>query len=384
MTRVGRGAAGALDTYANNSSSRAPKGASDLREWRYKRRALLRDVSSLRRVCKCGRVLHDADHGAGLRLGDGGAGWSGVVTCGSVWVCPVCNAKVMARRALELGTAIAAWQARGGTVVLVTFTMRHRLGQGLVLLWDSLSYGWARVTSGTSWLRDKGAHGVVHYARTVEVTTGRNGWHVHAHVLLFLHGKVADGSLSALHGGMFGRWRAAMVARGLAAPTMAGQDIRVVGTEWVAEYLTKSTDRARSAGREVTMSQGKRARSVLGTEPTWVLLDRVSEGDADALDLWHEWERGSKGRRQITWSRGARQDLGLTAEQTDEEIAEQEHGGVTLLYVTADGWRRLLITEGGTLGPLVAAEAGGMAGARAYLEEHGIEFETVDREGVGR
>ena len=132
------------------------------------------------------------------------------------------------------------------------------------------------------------------------------------------------------------------------------------------------------------MSQGKRARSALGTEPTWVLLDRVSEGDADALDLWHEWERGSKGRRQITWSRGARQDFGLTAEQTDEEIAEQEHGGVTLLYVTADGWRRLLTTDGGTLGPLVAAEAGGMAGARAYLEEHGIEFETVDREGVGR
>ncbi|MEW6747906.1 MAG: replication protein, partial [Planctomycetota bacterium] len=96
-----------------------------------------------------------------VRLSPAGvAGFAGVVTCGSVWSEPVCNAKIMARRAVEVGAAIALWQAQGHPVAFATFTMRHRKGQPLASLWDALSGAWQRAVGGKSWYRDKALHRV--------------------------------------------------------------------------------------------------------------------------------------------------------------------------------------------------------------------------------
>jgi hypothetical protein len=306
----------------------------------------------------------------------------------------------MSRRALEIGSAVAAWQARGGLVGFGTFTVRHHKGQGLIAVWDAVQRGWARVTQGSSWISDKGRYGVFGWVRVVEVTIGRHGWHVHVHALFLLDGKVTQTGMAAFHAGMFGRWSAGVTAAGFRAPLMVGQDFRLVtdgDLGELARYFSKAVDmggtgsaphpRARGEERpssahavalEFTQTQTKGARDGLGTVPPWRLLDSVLEdGCADSLDSWHEWERGSKGRRQITWSGGLRKALGLAVEKSDDDVAAEELGGSDLLLITSEGWREMVRQYRLIPQLLSVTESGGLAAARDFLTTHRIEFMEV-------
>ena len=64
------------------------------------------------------------------------AGFEGLVTCGSVWMCPVCAAKVAAKRAEELAPVLDAVHARGGSALMLTLTIRHSAGDRLGLTKD--------------------------------------------------------------------------------------------------------------------------------------------------------------------------------------------------------------------------------------------------------
>src|SRR5665811_2290520 len=48
------------------------------------------------------------------------ASYSGLQTCGSVWRCPVCAAKIAERRRVEIQAAMAMHQEAGGCVDLLT------------------------------------------------------------------------------------------------------------------------------------------------------------------------------------------------------------------------------------------------------------------------
>jgi hypothetical protein len=110
------------------------------RETRWARRSQLRNITSLRRVRNCGVPL-DPDGGVTLALttsGDGSrsAGYSGLASCGSVWACPQCAAKIVTRRADELSTVMRAVDEAGGSAFLLTLTMRHSRGDRLGLTKD--------------------------------------------------------------------------------------------------------------------------------------------------------------------------------------------------------------------------------------------------------
>ena len=72
----------------------------------------------------------------------------------------------------------------------------------------------------------------------------------------------------------------------------------------------------------------------------------MTDGDVQALELWHEYEQATKGTRSLVWSPGLR--LGLIArcnltlstdEKDDEEAATEEPDEVTLeVLVPADLW----------------------------------------------
>jgi hypothetical protein len=106
------------------------------------------------------------------------------VHCGSVWACPVCAAKIATRRAEEVAEVMRIALERGCAASMVTLTMRHHQGQSLADCWAALSKGWRAVTTGTQWTTDADAAGLVGWVRAVEVTQGKNGWHVHVHALL--------------------------------------------------------------------------------------------------------------------------------------------------------------------------------------------------------
>lgn len=346
MTSGGGPEGAPLDNYANNSS---PETEETPRRRRYRRRNALWTISTLPRCRACGRATRGTAGEVGVRVSDGRAGFAGLVTCGSVWVCAVCSSKVMARRALEIGAAVATAPSHGLSVALQTLTVRHRAHEPLDRVWDGVAGGWSRATSGKYWLADRRRVGLVGYCRVQEVTIGRNGWHPHCHTLLFARG-LDTASLEVLHQSMWERWARGVKASGLSAPLPHASDVQLVGAAdlvgtKLGEYLTKGADASRALGMELTQTQSKVARAVHSTVPVWDLLDSAVHGEADPLWLWHEWERASKGRRQITWSQGLREMLGIrAAEQSDEEIAAEEMGTEddTVVVITRAGWDSLV------------------------------------------
>lgn len=349
--------------------------AQDFRDSRFAAQHILWDESSLNSVRHCGRSLskHSGDgQSVSVKLSDGKAGFSGLQSCGSPWACPVCSGKIAAVRAAEIQSAVDAWHALGHRVVFTTFTMRHYSRHVLAELWDGLSNGWGKVTSGSSWERDSDTYGQVpvirtkrrqkdgvkftvsepgkrvHFIRAVEVTHGDNGWHVHIHALMFVRSGMTQGGATALGRSMFGRWKRALVNAGLPAPTRShGVDSKLVpadGTMPLGEYFAKAVygqppkASKTTVGWELSGGMGKAGRRENRT-PFQILGDIAVDGDAVDLARWRDFEQASKGRRQITWSHGFRELLGLGTEKTDEEITEEDLGGDVVMTFTAQEWQ---------------------------------------------
>lgn len=319
--------------------------------------------SSLKRLRSCGRVSVTETGGVGVRVtpGDSGGnvgGFSGLASCGSVWSCPRCAGKILAHRQTELASALHRHTSDGGQLAMLTLTLRHDKSQSLRELWDLLAACWRSVTSGKGWEMIKARYGapiieqdrygqlrvggLLDWVRITEATHGSNGWHVHLHVGLILPASATPSSADDLGAEIFARWRRAVERRGYRTPTHRhGFDVRFAGSDSetaLADYFTKATWDHTQLAAEMTRGDWKSGKAG-GRSPFQILRGAWADGDADDLDLWHEWERVSKGRRQIGWSKGARERLCELPEVTDEEIAERDEGGSDVLMLTREDWR---------------------------------------------
>lgn len=303
------------------------------------------------------------------------------MTCGSVWVCSVCSAKIAHRRQEELRTAILAASAMGLPVALLTLTMRHRAADTLEHLWNTLAASWRALTSGKGYQSIRSRFGIQGYARVTELTHGRHGWHVHLHVLLFLEPAIEGGeSISDFREALVQRWDLVLRRRGATAQGSA-QDLRLVtdGSEFLAEYLTKSTDWGDAVAREIAWGHSKRARTAKGRTPFQLLDSIIETGDADDAELWQEYADASNGRRQLTWSRGIRDLLGLGQEATDEEIADEELEDETAdaVRISASDWWNLSARGEVIAALLDGLELHGAAYVIDLLWDLGIEGELI-------
>lgn len=359
--------------YSANSSSAphdraAEQARRDRKAERYELRSGLWRATGLERCRDCGRVAVTPGGSVGVRVvKGGGSGFSGLATCGSVWACPVCAAKIAARRGDELARVLSWAVGEGHTVAMLTLTARHHERQALSVLWDGVQAAWGAVTSGRAWQATRDGFGVLGWARAVEVTHGANGWHPHLHVVLVLEGRVERERVEALGAALWPRWERALERRGLSALRAPGLDIRAsVGEvrDALAAYLVKAL------AMEATAGHGKRGREG-GRAPFQLLADLVRDGEARDHALWREWETTSRGRRQLTWSRDLRALAGMADEQTDEQIAGEDVEGEDVLVLDAVTWRAVRDEQGALL---VAADRWGVAGARAWLRGRGLPW----------
>lgn len=364
----------------SNTVGDAGARANTRRGQRFAARHTLWSESRLPRSKNCGRAVQRNGAGVTVKvLSDASGrrpGYGNLQSCGSVWSCPICSATINAQRQTDIEAALTAWQdggSLGRRVALVTLTMKHRKGQRLSTLWDALSQSWNLAASGAGWAEDQALYGSllagaeyksgphkgqlrpskvrIPVIRVVEGTHGKHGWHVHIHALLLLPAGTTDADVAALGARVFDRWSAALTDRGLSAQRFyrdpvthelveLGVDARLLKGDAAAafgEYFTKANYQG---SMEVARGDMKDARYGNRT-PFKVLADVVASGDADDLDLWGEWELASKGRRQITWSRGLRALLLPEApevELTDQELADQDKGGDVVAEVGKELW----------------------------------------------
>jgi len=117
--------------------------------------------------------------------------YGGLQTCGSVWVCPVCAAKISERRKHELQKAIEQHKQSAGDVLLLTLTNPHYLGDKLAYVLAGQTLALKYFNAGRSASEFNQSIGYMGSVRALEVTHGRkravnNGWHPHYHILLFV------------------------------------------------------------------------------------------------------------------------------------------------------------------------------------------------------
>jgi hypothetical protein len=354
---------GYLDPQADNRVSR--------RHVRHAQREVLWAESRIERVRKCGRVPV-TDHGhVAIRDNGGVAHYTGLATCGSIWACPVCSAKIRNSRALDISVGAAKWDRAENSVYMITLTMPHDYGLPLAKLIPAIADGFRAVISGRAWVKLRAALGVAGTIRSMEVTHGVNGWHPHLHVLVFIDGDPGAAGLAALAAHVRRVWARHITKAGYRLPNEHGVDIqRCASANEAGQYIAKTQD-GRSAGNEVARGDMKSGRNG-GRTPFEILDDFRWTGDGADLQLWHEYERATRGRQAIAWSKGLRELLGLADEQTDEQLAAAEIGGEDLAVITTPQWKRIIAVPGLAAYLLDRAEAGGLDAVNAVFSAYRI------------
>jgi hypothetical protein len=266
--------------------------------------------------------------------------YKGLVTCGSVWVCPLCAAKIQERRRLEVAMAIAYASSIERAPFMASFTFPHRVDQPLAQLLKLQAQALTKMRQRRDYMALMLKVGTAGRIRSLEVTHGANGWHPHTHELLFC---VPEIPAAYLRDELSRMWLKACRSVGLFVEgrDREGDFLRhsvdvQAGDQGVAAYLAKLDDQsAWGLSHELTKASSKQGRRS-GQHPFALASSTATRY------LFLEYVEAMKGQRQLVWSRGLKAAVGV-AELTDEEVAQQEtEKADAVISIPLPAWRVIL------------------------------------------
>lgn len=362
------------------------------RDAAFELRDALRAVSGMERLDKCG--LSVLAGGVTPVLRNGRAGYAGVVTCGSVHVCPCCSTTIRRVRQDELEQVGQFWECQSCGLVMMTLTMRHYERDTLAELADLQRQAWKRAfgqNAGRDWRQAKKDFGIRGFVRAWEVTHGNNGWHCHYHVLLFLARPLASADVDRLQHTAFEIWSSALVAVGARMPVeISEKDGKPVAVKIdapdrgdsgkLARYLMKGQDGKTRWGvaAELTRQDVKQGQG--GHRTPFEIARAAVAGDARSVELWREFVVTATGIRALYWSNGLRallKEMGFELDdRTDGKVAADEAAaGTPIACIPSATWyRHIARRKGRALALLHAAEKGGATAVRALIESWGLTW----------
>jgi hypothetical protein len=269
-----------------------------------------------------------------VHVGEGGkAHYSGLKTCSSVWVCPICSVKISTRRRDEIQAALASANGSELIPVLVTYTLQHSLNDKLEKLINDLKDAQRYMLNGRYRKEFYSRFDVAGYIRSVETRwSSKTGWHPHIHELLLVKSEQSTDEIKAF---LMGRYGDRLESKGYLVNNhtidVRGGDINA--QETVSDYLTKSTIEL-----ELTSGNWKNGASI----SPFQLLSAYHETDNQKFAvLFREYAEATRGKKWITWSRGLRDLLLEDEEETDEEIAEKVEEGEIVVILDRKEWGRV-------------------------------------------
>lgn len=321
------------------------------------------------RTAKCAHVTRGAGVGVHLATEQKSAFYSGLVTCGSVWSCPVCAAKVQERRREEIAAAIDWAYTSRLQPVMVTLTFPHRSWHSLRELLDRQADALQKLRNGAPWGRVKAWAGYRGLIRALELTHGVNGWHPHTHEIWLVR---AGLDAQELRDKVLARWQSVCVRAGLLDPNDQAQieafkahAVDVKGNCSASDYLAKQDDsRHWGADRELAKASTK-AGKAKGVHPFGFLA--TARTDRAAARLFVDYSLAMRGKRQLFWSPGLKDLIGLR-EISDEQLAEEQREAADELgRLDAEDWDTVR-QSGARAAVLDAAEGGGWPAVQALIE----------------
>lgn len=332
-------------------------------EARYKLRSSLRQVSSLKRLSSCGLPFSCMI----VRRKENVHHFSGMSTCGSGWCCPVCAAKIRYHRADEVSRAVVSALNQGMGATFVTRTIPHSAEDKLGVTLGLLAEGRRYVSNQKVVKAVRRAAGYVGGIAAKEVTYGVNGWHPHSHDVEYTEHELSledFAALSSVYYDYLSRFYDRNGFDGLSRQHGVRVEQVQLGGVALAKYVAKlqegTTIRLHTA-HELTRADLKQGRAG-ALMPFDLACEFFETGDMALLDLWHEFERETFGRSVIRFTKGLRALLlPKEVEQTDEELAALEVGGVDVVGFAGWFYRKLAQVPGLEGKVLTALDTGGFA-----------------------
>lgn len=156
--------------------------------------------------------------------------YKNLMTCGSVWVCPVCNAKIMTKRSLELKRGLE----NKVYMALVTFTIQHNKSDKLEKLLEDLTGAIRYSKQSGKYIKKMNLEfGILGNIQALEIRySKKTGWHPHKHAVYLLEKPV---DMVQLKQRLLKRYRTYLIKRSYLVNEFT---IDVRNTS-VSEYITK-------------------------------------------------------------------------------------------------------------------------------------------------
>lgn len=345
---------------------------------RWQRQSMAARIMHDQRVAKCFRVrlkpVVEVLHSPKVRK----AHYGGLMICGSVWMCPICAAKITERRRLELESV----DARELSCFMVTLTLQHDKDDRLKTVQDHLTEAWRMVKSGRWWPQFKREFLIMGSVTGTEVTYGLDaGWHPHKHVLMWSRLNNRKIKTEMIKGRISERFENILAKAGRYVSPIHGVDVRK-GNDLIHEYVAKfgyepknnSTKKSWSLAAELTKGPAKIGLKFGDHYAPFQLLDLYLAGDMQAARLFREYAIAMKGTQQLRWSPKTRELLGLDQELSDEELAAaQEQDAIVLALLTPEHWLVILRNEKRSA-VLEVANTGNVEYLRVFLRSLGVEL----------
>lgn len=305
-----------------------------VRTERYACQSVARKAVPKERVSMCLRKINGSNVEIHKHRKTDKAFYSGLLICGSVWVCPVCAAKISERRKKEIQQAFEMHKDDDGKIAMLTLTFSHKKTDRLKDTIKKFGQATTKFFGGGAFNDIRSEMGLIGRIRVYEVTYGRNGFHPHVHIALLYENDV---DLAIIKKRMFILWEKACLKSGLTASEKYGLDLQ--NGDEAEEYLSKHG--TWSLEQELSKSHIKKAKNDSMT-PFDFLRKYLEDEDKKYLKLFSEYVECFKGKRQIQWSQGLKKKF-VMVEKTDEELAKEKIEEADILgMLNYEQWKIIL------------------------------------------
>jgi len=323
------------------------------RKERYKLQHIASGVLDNKRLAGCRRTVISPKNTVDIMRNteSGKCNYSGLMSCGLLWVCPVCAARIALQRKQELLTA----DLDGYHTGLLTLTISHGQHDTLESLLSDLSVMRNKLRSGRWWKKFREDNAFTGAITNTEVTLGGNGWHVHYHMLMIFSELP---NFEQLEAQLYYKWEALAKKQGRYTSAAHGVDFRQCEK---LDYITKWSIHSE-------LIHGERKQAHQDNISVWEMLRRIGQGEREYEKYFREYAKCFKGKKQLVWGRGLKKLLSVEEVDQDAGEADQDAGEVVelLLRLTYDDWQ-LIKKYQSRARVLELAEVSGVFGVSAYF-----------------
>jgi len=354
----------------------------NVRENRYSYRYLVRNCyneagramgleypSDFHATALCGVLLLADQVALKYGLDTSTAFYSGLMSCGRVHTCPVCQAKIQERRREEISNAMESAVTDGKKCVMVTLTFPHKSFDKLNEMLVKHAAALKMFRDGRMLKKELLFSGYIGLIRCLEITAGVNGWHPHTHELWFVD---KDCDAYHLQKTILDQWEHACKETGLLTEDKVidfrRRAVDVKDNARNSDYIAKMKDGHWGADREIAKASGK---SSGGAHPFELLCEccgALPLSKERRKEMFLEYTKAIHGKRQLFWTRSLRNRYAVV-EVSDQEIVDApDEIGIIMGMISSARWK-IVLREVAEAELLKRAETGGWQSVEDWFTE---------------